>query len=235
MSTNEKLGPSFDRLAQRLRAFQFDKNLDIQYEYLPEHSIKDILDVGILTSDLEDVQNLLLHYINEVDKVIQLVPSIISRYTFSSKTDFETGTHVTAEIIKQQVQNRLREELEYYKIELERLNEQVLAKNAELGDARFSNTGYKIKLNLNNKQIGSFFGALLNSGLIICEKSDGSTLLNKEFADFICKNFIPHSKKRGKDIEMKTSGMTNYLSECNRIDKKLISKLIMQLEELKSV
>ena len=49
MSNNEILRASFDRLAQRLRALQFDRNLDIKYDYIAFHSINDIVkDGGIL-------------------------------------------------------------------------------------------------------------------------------------------------------------------------------------------
>ena len=192
MSTNEKLGASFDRLAQRLDQLQFDKNLDIHYDYVPFHSINDIIrEGGILTSDLEDAQDLLLHYISEINKVIQSVPSIISRFTFSSKVlDWEKGDIITEDQIKQQVQDRISNELEYYKTELERLNEQVLAKNEELGDVRFASAGFKIKLNLKVEAVGGFFNALYESGVIINKNPDSSiSLTKKELALFIQKNF----------------------------------------------
>ena len=188
MSTNEKLRTSFDRLAQRLYNLEFDKNLDIQYDYVPEHSIKDILSGEILTCDLEDAQDLLLHYIGEINKVKKSVPSIISRFTFSSITDFGAGTQITADQRIQQVQDRISGELEYYKMELERLSELVLLKNEELGDVRFSNAGYKIILNLTNEQVGSFFETLINSKIILMEKEDGSDLKPNDLAKFICLN-----------------------------------------------
>ena len=196
MSTNEKLRTSFGRLAQRLYSLEFDKNLDIQYDYLPEHSIKDILSGEILTSDLEDAHSLLLHYIGALNNVIQSVPSIINRYTFSSITDFGAGTHITEEEIKQQVQDSLVYELEYYKTELERLNEYVLAKNAELGDARFSNAGFKTLINLNVEEVGNLFYLMYESGLIPQIKEDGSKFEKKELAIFIQKNFSSNTTNK---------------------------------------
>ena len=191
MSTNEKLRASFDRLAQRLDELQFDKNLDIHYDYVSFHSINDIVrEGGILTSDLEDAQDLLLHYIGEINKVIQSVPSIISRFTFSSKVlDWEKGDIITEDQIKQQVHDRISKELEYYKTELERLNEQVLAKNEELGDVRFSNAGYKTLLNLKVEEVGSLFNLMYESGLIPNKRSDGTPFTKKSLAEFISKNF----------------------------------------------
>ena len=191
MGTNEKLRASFDRLAQRLDLLQFDKNLDIHYDYVPFHSINDIIrEGGILTSDLEDAQDLLLHYIGEINKVIQSVPSIISRFTFSSKLlDCEKGEIITEDQIKQQVQDRISNELEYYKTELERLSEQVLVKNEELGDVRFSNAGYKIKLNLKVEEVGSLFNLMYESGLIPNKRKDGSEFTKKSLAEFIHKNY----------------------------------------------
>ena len=231
MSTYEKLRTSFDRLAQRLYNLEFDLNLDIQYDYVPEHSIKDILSAEILTCDPEDALDLLLHYIGVINKVIQSVPSIISRFNFSSITDFGAGTQVTSDQIKQLVQDRISGELEYYKKELERIHEQVLVKNEELGDVRFSNAGFKIILNLSNEQVGSFFETLINSKIILMEKEDGSELKPHDLAKFICLNFF---NKKGKPMTISAMA-TNYLHCKKPIDKKQISVLINELNNLKSV
>ncbi len=222
MSNNEILKASFDRLAQRLHALQFDSNLDIKYDYIPFHSINDIVKDGeILTGDLEDAQNLLSHYINEVEKVIAVVPSIITRYTFSSETDFESGIHIPGDQIKQQVQERISGELNYYKTELERLKELVLVSNEELGDERFSNAGFKIKLNLKVEAVGGFFNALYESGVINSKNPDNSISLSKrDLAVFIQKNFTcTTTNKIGIESIKNSLSRKNADAEAEAIDR----------------
>ena len=222
MSTNEKLRASFDRLAQRLYALQFDSNLDIKYDHIDFHSINDIVkEGGILTGDLEDAQNLLSYHINEVEKVIAVLPSIINHYPLSSETDFESGIHIPGDKIKQQVQERITGELNYYKTELERLKELVLVRNEALGDDRFSNAGFKIKLNLKVEEVGGFFNALYESGVINSKNPDDSISLSKsDLALFIQKNFTcTTTNKIGIESIKNSLSRKNADAEAEAIDR----------------
>ncbi|MDP1764497.1 MAG: hypothetical protein Q8L07_11505 [Sediminibacterium sp.] len=228
MKQNEKLSSAFNRLEQRLYELENDETLDLEYEYVPKHSIYDLLTGEILTWDLEDAQNNIIYCITVVERVMELIPNIINRSTFSTKMiDWEKGEWITAEDFKLQVMDNLKGELNYYLSQLNQLLTTVLSKNEALGDDRFSNAGFKVMIDLNVEQLGSLFNLMYETELISNTNYDGSKLSKKKLSEFISKNFTCTTE----DISA-ISLEKNYLTRKNRIAEGIAEEKIRKLLEL---
>ena len=198
MTGNEKLFQCFSSLETQL--FNIE-NQAAASRPNKEYAIDEIIDGGVFQFNPEDAQDHLNHYIQKVDELAKALPSIIQKLELTEKTinvdnSFPfNSTIITVEQLKSDLLVKTMDELSYYSIQLSNLVDKVI-NNLELqGIDKFSNAGFKIKLDLNNEEIGSFFNTLYEINVISNKKSDGSVLTKKELADFISKNFSSKIKK----------------------------------------
>lgn len=165
--------------------------------------IDEIVNKGIFSCDLEDVQQYLYHYINLIKEMISELPAIIRTQVYD-----DTFT-----------------ELYTYKNGLVSILNQVEDKMEALGSNRFSNAGFKVRLNLTNLEIASLFYTLLEAGVIRRDNCDGTTLSNKKLADFISKNFDSKKPEPGISKEDIYNHLKKNPKEEQTIDK-LLTKMI---------
>jgi hypothetical protein len=180
----------FDRLAQRLHKLKNEDSKDIDLEYSYKQSIENIITGGVLTGNLEDAEDKLHLYISEVEKIRTALTKRVKQSVFESQGSvFEPSTYIPADIVKANALAKLTDEVDYYHSELQKLINEVGEKQASIGSEKFSNAGFKIKLNLKVEEVGCLFNLLLESKVISLTNYDGSTLTKKKLAEFIQKNF----------------------------------------------
>lgn len=192
---NEKIQECFARLELRLYEIKnkkLDPEKELSNKYVFEPSITDILD-GIFKIDFEEAQSYLLNYKDDIDKISSNLDPYFTDYSLDdapkewTSYDFKISRGTDR---KQQFETALITELKYYLTELDNIFNRVVDRASQLGDARFSNAGFKIKLNLTVEEIGYLFNLFFNSGLIVKElPSDTTALTKEELGSFISKNF----------------------------------------------
>lgn len=217
---------SFDRLEQRLYWLLNDADNEIEKDYFPKHSIDEILNSGILTNDFENSQDLIHHYILKVEMMKQLIPGIIQKHNFKSPASIFNPNYVAQEEAGVRAKILI-EEMDFYINHLKKIDETLMLKLSTLGDDRFANAGFRIKLNLSVPEIGSLFNALWEEGVI--KDIEGGDLTKKKLAEFIYKNFASKEKAVFSMLNIK-----NLLSRKDRnaeggIDS-LLSKILKNFE-----
>ena len=119
-------------------------------------------------------------------------------------------------------------ELKYYSIELENIFNQVVEKASQLGDSRFSNAGFKVKLNLTVEEIGYLFNLFFESGLIVKKSpSDITSLTKEELGSFISKNF---SSRKAENISK--NSLVNSLTYNNPKAESIILEWLTELSKI---
>lgn len=203
MTNVELLRQCFSYLVKdlhRIENINPDKDLPFR-----EHAINDI-GSHVFECDPEDALLFLSYYQKGIDHLKEKVPTIINTLAIQDKGNpFEPSYIVKAHDIKEALKSSLIERLDYYHLELTKLVSRIQDQQDELGLGRFSSAGFKLKIDLKNEDVASFFKALLDTKII--SKEDGSPLTKTDLATFINKNFSSNTV-----LVISTASLKNSLS-----------------------
>jgi hypothetical protein len=214
---DQKLHECFESLENRLYQLKLETNTleGTTQDYI----IKNIVDKGIFSCNLEDSEDEINRYDSRIDDMISKMPSIIQN--FSSDKFFVNIKREKAELKKNKIA-----ELKFYKAGLSNIKDQIQERITAQGSDRFSLAARKINLKLTNGEIGCLFNALYMNKIIDHVEQNGSKLTKEMLADYITKNFTTQNHN---PISIKS--MKNLLSNS---DKAAENKVIDLLEKLLS-
>lgn len=197
---NNTLTRCFSGLAERLHQIKYTPVDQITVK--PEWVINSITEDDFWTNNLEEIQDYLFQYKNEVQDLLKDLSNILLNLSLapieirSPDFPFQVTETISPEIKKQKLKQELTAELEQYESRLDKLLTEVGARMEGLGSDRFTNAGFKITLDLTVEEIGQFFNLLYESGLIVSKDKSGNTILEKQaLAEFLSRNFS--SKRKG--------------------------------------
>ncbi|CAN5664387.1 hypothetical protein BH10BAC2_BH10BAC2_02120 [soil metagenome] len=196
---------SFDRLDKRLHRLVNDTENEVEIEYVAKHSIDDVLNGGILTNDFENSQDLLNYYISKVEEIKKSVPSLIENHNFKGLKSIFDSEYISQEEMRTKIITNLIQELDFYIEQLTKIDESLMDKMSEMGNDKFANAGFRVRLELTVPEIGSLFNAFLTERIL--KKIDGTALTKTELGMFLFKNF------GSKDIQQFSyKNIVNHLS-----------------------
>ena len=217
-SEKERLLTCFNRLQQRLYLIknnQINPEHELLDQYRYEHSIQDIV-TGIFSIDFENALEALRYYKDQIEQILSDLSNLLNNYTYNASSNgvFEGNFKPNTSLeVKQQFEDTIKTELNYYLTQIETIYDQVSDKAMQLGNSRFANAGLKLKLNLTVEEVAYFFNLLYESGFIVKETLAGTKeLTKKELASFISKNF---NSVNADNISEKY--ITNNLSARNKV------------------
>lgn len=232
MSDSQTLQKCFASLEEQL--YNIKNDIATRHKPNEQYVIDEIIEGGIFGSNLEDAQDYLYHYKTKIDDLIIEIPSLTANAflvenRIPGENPFEF-TLITIQQQKQEMQEITLKELAFYSNKLDDLLKNVDDKMDSIGTDRFTNAGFKIRLDLNNEAIGSLFNTLYENNIISQKKSDGSKFTKVELADFISKNFMSNTSGH---ISFKNLS-SNLLSRSNPAAEKTIDKVLIKMRHFLS-
>ena len=218
----KELNRCFEPLFKRLYEIEFktsQSSLDFQ-NYL----ITEIIDGGVLGFNSEDTLMIINIHLDKINVLQPKLNSLVSNVEFK-KEEVNPFAEYFNPISKQNealspfelLYNSLKDELNFYAQKLNVLKTQIEDYNDKIGSDRFSNAGFKIRLNLTVEEIGCMFGLFYEEGII-----DKSDVNKKQLCNYISKNFL----SKNKQDELSSKSLENVLNyKTNKSCKKISDKL----------
>jgi hypothetical protein len=188
-----------------------------------EAVINTITDSDIYECDLEDIQQYIQKYLNDLVALKPQLAAIVDSQPpqdiyrpYPASYPAEREPDPAKELI-----SFLEARLSYYETELKKVQSNVEDKQGELGSDRFAPAGFKLKLNITKEQVAYFFSALVAAGYLTT--TNGAKPMKKDLARFINRNF---ESITGPVIS--EDGLKNTLSEAKSLPEstaKMFGKL----------
>lgn len=230
MARNKEIFKCFGYLEKRL--YRIKRYADWRMEHHLSFAIDEIINIGALDFDPEDVQNVVLVMIDKIQVLKDSLPVIVESISFDREIEYPNGEYANCTVPEvyspEESQKRAlvncTSELEFYLLKLDELNNELNESISNLGPNNYANAGYKAMLDLNIEQVGSFFNLLYEAKLLLNYKYDGTKFTKKELAVFIQKNF---SCKTNESISVKS--LTNGISRKNQIAEGFVEDKLAEI------
>ncbi len=231
MSDINEINKCFEPLKKRLFEIEFYTNeSSIEFQ---KSLIFESIQNGILGFDNEETLLIIDIFLDKIKSILPKLNSLVSTVDFKKKEptsfDFQNPNPSKLEskkaekIQKDLLLNSLKSELSIYSNRLNEIKIYIEEEYEMRGSERFSNAGFKVRLNLTVEEIGCLFGLFYENNII-----DKSSIKKIKLANFISKNFYSINKQD----ELSTKSLANVLKSKNSSEKAISDKLVLLNFEL---
>lgn len=222
MSERENIDACFAPILSRLAAINMDLLPQLEY------SSREIFEASrerVFSYDLEEVEDTIHRIIARIEAISTGLHEKIERkdYNFPEPdplADLDESRSYPIQT-KESIEVDIRKELELFKTWLSELETEIVSYRTQSGNSVNQSSNLRIEFELTTNELGAFFNALYDSGLIKSQKKDGSRLNKSDLARFISNHCLNNDGKQLSTGNIQRNLLHNNQPVTDLTEKKL--------------